>query len=249
MKLRVRGCYGRLDRDHFSPGYLLDDRLLLDGGTINSALSPDEMAPIDWVLLSHPHFDHLKEIPQFLLIKVAARAGLTLAGMAPTIAALREHVFNGTMWLDFTRGGDPPALVYQTLVEGEPAPVGPYTVTAVPVEHTVFCAGMIVERDGVALAYTGDSKGTTRFWRAVAANRNVQTVLIDTAFPDRLAAQGEKNAHYWPARAAADLATVDRPLRVLVTHMQPAHVAEIAADYRKTGLNVELLEQGRTYEI
>jgi cAMP phosphodiesterase len=250
MKLRVLGCSGRLDRRHFSPGYLLDDELLLDGGTVNSALDPADAPGIRWAAVTHAHLDHVKELPFLVQSRVEATAGsLTIVAIAPVIAALRAHIFNGVIWSDLTKVGQPPALVFQELTEGALNAVGRYWITPIRLRHTIPCTGLLVASDDGALAYTGDAAAGDDFWRAIAENKDVRAVIIDTAYPDRLRARAEATGHYCPEAAAADIAKIGRPIRVLVTHMHPTIAAEILADYAKVGLAVEALEQGQSVEL
>jgi metal-dependent hydrolase (beta-lactamase superfamily II) len=71
MQIRVLGCHGAdclvEARDgpvrQESCGFLIDDSVLLDAGTIGTRLTLAEQHRIRFVLLSHLHFDHVKGLP------------------------------------------------------------------------------------------------------------------------------------------------------------------------------------------
>ena len=71
MKIRVLGCHGS-DQLINRPlgtlpcrtcGFLVNDVVLVDAGTIGSQLLLHEQQRIQSILLTHLHFDHIKELP------------------------------------------------------------------------------------------------------------------------------------------------------------------------------------------
>jgi len=70
MKIRILGCHGseQLHEDTRLPpskacGFLLNDTVMVDGGTISSQLTFSQQTKIRHVLLSHLHFDHIQGLP------------------------------------------------------------------------------------------------------------------------------------------------------------------------------------------
>ena len=71
MNVRVLGCHGsgQLVPGENGPvqcgtcGFLLNDQLLVDAGTIGSRLYLEEQRRIRVVVLTHLHFDHIRELP------------------------------------------------------------------------------------------------------------------------------------------------------------------------------------------
>jgi diguanylate cyclase (GGDEF)-like protein len=250
MDLRVLGCFGRLTPQTGSPGFLVDGQLLVDGGTIGSALDESDLAGVRWLVLSHAHLDHVKELPSLLPARHDARmAPLTVAGLPDALDSLRRHVFNGVVWPDFAQIGEPPALRYLPLEAGRAEQLGPYQVTAIDLNHPVRCAAFAIEGPDAAFAYVTDTRATDAIWQAVAANPRIHTVVIDISFPDRYDRHAELTGHYSSSAAAADVRKIRRDVDILTMHMHPKHAAEIFAEVQRLGLRAELMEQSAVYVI
>src|SRR6059058_4514967 len=80
MRLKVLGAYGASDAEHNLTGYLLDDWLAVDAGTLTSKLSFAQQARVQAVFISHPHADHIRDVMDLLM----------------------KNVFNGVVWPDFS---------------------------------------------------------------------------------------------------------------------------------------------------
>lgn len=249
MKLTALGCYGRLAPDYPSSGFLLDQKLIIDGGTIGSALSDEKMNKIEWLLLTHSHLDHIKEIPFLFLSRVDDKAAtMTLAGIPEVLQELKDHILNGSIWPDFTKIGDPPAFEYKPLELEASHVLGPYTVTPVLLNHPVKCSGFIVENDNTGFVYASDTKTTDGIWKMARGKPNVNNVIADITFPNRMADLAEKTGHYTPEMATKDVEKIGRKVKLLASHMHPAYLDEIALDLKKTDIDTVVMEPGKSYE-
>ena len=119
----------------------MDDRVLVDAGTVGGALSVAEQIEIEHALITHSHLDHTVGLA-FLtdtLAMIAPERRVTVASISPVVRSLQSHAFNDALWPDFTNipSGAAPVLGFRTLAEGKEARVGGLWVTPVPVEHTV----------------------------------------------------------------------------------------------------------------
>ena len=73
MKVRVLGCHGseqlakKKDGAHQcrTCGFLINDTVMVDAGTIGAAITLDAQRHIRHILLSHLHFDHIQGLPTF----------------------------------------------------------------------------------------------------------------------------------------------------------------------------------------
>ncbi len=58
MKVKVLGAYGSEGPSQRPTAFLVDDRVLVDAGTVGGALSVPEQIEIEYALVSHAHLDH-----------------------------------------------------------------------------------------------------------------------------------------------------------------------------------------------
>jgi len=73
LKIKVLGSAGSEVPGHNCPAFLIDGKILLDGGTIALSLNIREEHSLGWILLTHAHLDHIKGIP-FLLDNLVTRS-------------------------------------------------------------------------------------------------------------------------------------------------------------------------------
>ena len=117
MKIRVLGCSGSIAAGSRTTSFLVDQDILLDAGTGVGDLTLDELARIEHICISHSHLDHVLSIgllaDSVMRLRGAQGKGpIQVHALPETLAALRQHIFNGVIWPDFTRlpSADAPLL-------------------------------------------------------------------------------------------------------------------------------------------
>jgi glyoxylase-like metal-dependent hydrolase (beta-lactamase superfamily II) len=155
VSVRVLGCSGAIAAGCHTTAFLLDASVLIDAGTGVGDLSLDELTRIDAVLLSHSHLDHVLGIPLLADAvmrrrRAAGRGPMQVYGLPETLEALRQHLFNGVIWPDFTRLPSPeePALQLRPIAVGERLRLGARVVEVLPARHTVPACGFAVRHLG-----------------------------------------------------------------------------------------------------
>jgi cAMP phosphodiesterase len=114
VQLQVLGPHGGELPGCRSTCFLVDGVLALDAGALTSTLPLDELVKIDDILLTHSHFDHVKDLPLLADVLVGRRdAPVTIWANTECIATLRENLFNNVLWPDFTRMPTKKAPVYR----------------------------------------------------------------------------------------------------------------------------------------
>lgn len=253
MKLRVLGCSGAEFPGHNSPAFLIDSKLLLDGGTIGARLSEPQQMKIKDILITHSHLDHIKGIP-FLADNIVIknrRHGITLFGIKDTLAALRDNLLNDKLWPDFTKisAAIDPVVRLKNVSAGRAFRIGDYTIKACRVDHTVPAVGyMVKDRSGRVLLYTGDTGPTDEIWHTAP---RIDAVIVEVSFPDKMKALAKKTGHLTPGLLAGELDKMTNfHGRVFVTHLKPQYTGSIKKEIRRIGRpGIEMLQDGETYEI
>lgn len=249
MRLRVLGCSGGELPRHRTTCFLVDGRLAIDAGALTASLPLAELKKVDDIVLTHSHFDHVKDVPLAadLLIGLRKRP-LRVHASTECAETLRENVFNGRLWPDFTRLPSPkhPVLEIRPFAAGRSFRVGRYAVRSIPVHHPVESVGFLLSDGKVTIGVSGDTGPTQAFWRAVNAARRLKALLVEMSFPNALQQLADLSGHLTPNTLARELAKVKRNgYPVYLYHLKPAYAAALRRDLAAQRLDgVRILEMG-----
>ncbi len=233
----------------------MDGRIALDAGALTSGLTLAEQAALEAVLVSHAHLDHVRDLATIADNRVQMGAPpLPVYGPKATMVALKKHFFNDRLWPDFTvlPSPDKPTIVLCPMPIGRAIEIAGYQATAIPVHHTIDCSGFVLEGAEAAIAYSGDTGPTDRFWRRLNRTKNLKLALVEVSFPDELDQLATITGHLTPRTLAADLAKLKRPgeLDVLLYHMKPVFQPAIERQCAKLpGLSLEVAQIGARFSF
>ena len=252
MKIRVLGAYGAEGLAQRPSAILVNDTILVDGGTVGGALATDEQVRIEHALITHSHLDHIAGLA-FLtetLALLEAPGPLTITSLEPVVKALRTSVFNDTVWPDFSQLPDVtrPIVKYRTLLEELEQPVGDLWVTPVAVNHTVPCSGFVLHDGTSGIVYSGDTGPTDALWQAARRLESLRAVILECAFPNRMEHLAEIAKHMTPDRIRRELDKLPGDAPVLIYHVKPQFHDEIGEELGAiAGHRISFLEQDKTY--
>jgi len=252
MKIKVGGCYGSVAPGFRSAGFLINDSLLLEGGTVTSAFTIEEQAAVRNILISHIHLDHTKEIFFLLDNRAQVKAStVTLNGIGEIIEGAQLYLFNQQIWPDFSQleNAGHPLLAFRTIEENAFSKIDEFMVKPIRVSHPVTATGYIIREGDKAMAYTGDTGPTKRFWEEVRKEAGLAAVFVETSFPNDMEEVALASGHLTPSLLEKELALLDRPeVPIYIFHMKPMHVEtiteEIGRIYRD---GIEILHDGSSY--
>ena len=251
MNLRVLGCHGGELPGCRSTCFLVDGSLALDAGALTASLELPALASVDQIVLPPRHFDHVKDLPLLSDLVVGWRSTpVTIWASHVCVQTLRENMFNGSLWPDFTRipSAEKPVFQLRSFTPGDTFQAGPYRVRSVLVSHPVESCGFVVERAGTALAISGDTGPTQELWELLNRTANLKALLLETSFPDELQDLADISGHLTPRTLRGELSKFQRNgADVLLYHLKPAFVAELKRQV--AGLPVRVLELGQTFEF
>jgi cAMP phosphodiesterase len=210
---------------------------------------------VDDILLTHSHFDHVKDVPLAADLLIGVRKKPVVVHASTECAeTLRESIFNGRLWPDFTRlpSRSHPVMAIRPFVPGRSFRVGGrYAVRTVPVHHPVESVGFLLDDGKATLAISGDTGPTRAFWERVNAAPRLDALLVEMSFPNSLQRLADLSGHLTPATLARELSKVKRNgVPVYLYHLKPAHTAELRRDLAKLDLaGVRILEMGDVFRF
>jgi len=237
MRLKVLGAYGASDAEHNLTGYLLDDWFAVDAGTLTSKLSFTQQARIQGVFITHSHADHIRDLPHLIHNRFSQNTGpLTIFASREVMDLLVKNVFNGIVWPDFSNLISPltgkPAVEYRAVTPGKKVTFNGLSLMAVPVDHQIPAAGVIIELGGQAITFTGDTGPTHDIWKRTNKTENVVAVVTEASFPNDQQSLADETAHLSPDTFGAELKkiTVDAP--VYASHRKIPYERDIESQIR-----------------
>lgn len=243
MQIRVLGCSGSIAAGSRTTSFLVDRTVLIDAGTGVGDLTLDEMAAIDHIFVTHSHLDHVLSIG--LLADSVTRSRharqrppIEVHALSDTLKALRQHIFNGVIWPDFTRlpSAEAPVLKLVPMELGDVVQAAGTQVLALPAAHTVPALGFAVcdpqRPEAGHWVFTGDTGPNPELWTRLSRMK-VSALVIETAFGDDELALARISRHLCPSLLREELTHLPAATDVYITHIKPGEVdavmAEIAA--------------------
>lgn len=225
MKVKILGCSGGIGGSHLrTTAILVDHDILIDAGTGVGELSIPELAMIDHVFVTHSHLDHIAFLP-FILDAVGdlRTSPLTMYATQATQDIIRTHIFNWSIWPDFSEIPDSnnPYLRFRTIQLGETVLLGERKITALPATHTVPAVGYHLDSGRTSLVFTGDTTANDDFWHELNKISNLRYLIIETAFSESDRPLALISRHLCPTMLAAELQKMRADPEVFITHLKP----------------------------
>jgi len=259
MNVRVLGCHGsgQLVPGENGPvqcgtcGFLLNDQLLVDAGTIGSRLYLEEQRRIRVVVLTHLHFDHIRELPTLADNLVGEiDEPVVIAAIPEVLDGLRTHIFNGRVYPDFFRLPDPARPVFRSLElqAGRETLLCGLRVTPIRVNHVVPTVGFLLREGDCTVLYSGDTYHTDALWQAAKTVTGLKAAFIESSFPDEMADLARVAKHLTPALLAQEFAKMARPdVPVYAYHLKPRFREQIRQELGQLDIRrLTALEEGQT---
>lgn len=240
MIFHVLGCSGAIAAGCRTTAFLLDDEILIDAGTGVGDMALDALARIEHILISHSHLDHILSIGLLAdsvmrTRRAAGRGPIQVHALPETLAALRDHIFNGIIWPDFTRlpSAEQPVLEFVPFAVGEVLKIGHRRIEVISASHTVPAVGFAV--DGGEAGYwvfTGDTGPNPALWMRLR-HMKVAHLVIETAFSDEERQLAYISRHLCPAALGHELAQLPGSVDVHITHIKPGELEAVMSEVGK----------------
>ena len=249
MKIRVLGCYGTELLGYNATSFLVNEGILIDAGTIATALTMEEQLRIRSILLSHSHFDHIKGL--FFLADNLCEPFSTTVNIYSTagiLDSLKAHYFNDVLSPDFTSIPDEknPILRLNPITPGESFEVNGLWVNAFKANHVVESVGYKLQDGDGAILYSGDTAATPWIWKEAREQKGLKAILVETSFPNRLSDLAKLTGHLTPSMLEEELKKIDDlDVPIFIFHMKPQYLDTLTEEIGQLSHpNISILKQG-----
>lgn len=234
ISLRLLGCNGGIGgKGRQTTCYLLDESTIIDAGTGLTTLDLPELAAIDHVVLTHAHMDHIACLPLLIDSVTALRTTPVQIWTLPeVIEILAAHVFNEKIWPDFTKIPSPEAPFVRMNAITNRLEIGGMLFTPLSARHGIPACGYLVEKEGHAIAFTGDTEDCPLFWDAVTQNKTIKAVVVECSYPSAMSNFAQVSMHMDVPSVAARVAALAEDVTAIIIHRKPGLEFAIEAELK-----------------
>jgi ribonuclease BN (tRNA processing enzyme) len=232
MKVRFLGAHNCETKDAKLVSLLVDEVLAIDAGGLTSSLSLEAQHKLKAVLLTHQHYDHIRDIPTLAMNLFLGGANTTIYSIPQVFKVLENNLMDGVIYPDFhQRPPDKPTVSFNVIEPNKVQKILDYDVLAVPIKHGVPTVGYQLSAGGKTFFYTSDTgPGLAECWRDVSP----QLLITEVTAPNKYtkwAAEGGHLTPSWLERELTDFRKLKGYLPPVITvHMSPHLEKEIATE-------------------
>jgi ribonuclease BN (tRNA processing enzyme) len=233
MKIRILGAHNIESRDTGCAGLLIDGIMALDAGSILSRLSFTAQQRLQALLLTHRHYDHVKDIPLLGMTFYQARKTLQVFAVQSVYDDVSKYLLDGVLYPDFRQTPPAkPALQFNIIEHFKEFTVGSYQVLAVPVRHAVPCNGyQITSPGGKKVFYTSDTgPGLAESWPWVRPD----VLIVEVTAPNQHREFAANAGHLTPELLKTELESFRRLKgylpQIVTLHTNPLYREDITGE-------------------
>ena len=233
--------------------FLIDDRVAVDAGSIAIASNNEQRIKVRDIIVTHPHMDHIASLPIYIDdLYPSLQEPMRIYATPEVIDLLERDVFNWNVYPRFSEltNNYGPVMEYIPIPIGQPFSVAHLSVIAVSVNHIVPTVGLVVSDGRKSVAFSSDTAETDEFWKILNEMKDLDALLIEASFPDRLAKLAHVSRHFTPASLGQELKKLTHNgMDIMAVHLKPAYRDEIAAQLAALNIpKLSVMDPGKIYE-
>jgi ribonuclease BN (tRNA processing enzyme) len=251
MKIRFLGAHNCETKDTRLVSLLIDDVLAIDVGALTASLSLEAQYKIKAVLLTHQHYDHIRDIPMLAMNLFLGGATTTIYSIPAVFAVLEDNLMDEVIYPDFRqKPPGKPTISFSVIEPNKAQKILDYEVLAVPVKHSVPTVGyQLTSLDGKSFFYAADTgPGLAECWQNVSP----QLLIIEVTASNKYTEWAVGGRHLTPSLLERELEAFRKLKgylpRVMIVHMNPPLEKDIAAEVAKVaktlGASITLAREG-----
>ena len=197
MKIKILGAHNCETREYGHTCFVVDDILAVDAGSLTSNLSMEEQNHLQALILSHRHYDHIRDVTALSTNFYHSGTSIDLYASSDVVDTLDRHFFTSGIYRDLT--GEPlgnPTLRINIVEPFQTNNIAGYEIMPVPVNHFGITTGFrIVTSEGKQVFYTSDTgPGLDECWKNVSP----QLLIIEVTENNLIGEGSEKPGHLTP---------------------------------------------------
>jgi ribonuclease BN (tRNA processing enzyme) len=254
MKIKILGAHNSETLRTRHTSLLIDDMLVMDAGSLTSHFSIEGMKRLKAVLLTHSHFDHIRDIPCLAINLYLNLSSIDIYTHRTAWKNMTAHLLNGKIYPEYhKKPADKPTLRFHPVEPLQEFLVEGYSILPVKVEHSVPAMGyQLTSPDGKRLFYTGDTGNKLAgVWPHVSPDVLFIEVTASNKWEDKV----KNNGHLTPRLLKNELKKFYRLKQyfphIFVVHLNHSSEKEIKAELAEAGddLGVHIIAAREGMEI
>lgn len=230
MELEILGAHNCESRDAKLTSLLIDGTVVIDAGSLTSSLSLEAQQRVKAILITHRHFDHIRDLATFGM-NAYMIGPINIYALDSVLGVISTHLLNEVLYPDFRNKPfpDKPALKFCPLEPNREVIIEGYAVLPLPVSHNVPTIGyQVTAPDKKSIFYTSDTgRNPSSLWEAVSPG----LLVTEVSLPDKFESFAQDSGHLTPRLLKQELLDFKRVrgyLPPIVTvHMSPHIEGEI----------------------
>jgi ribonuclease BN (tRNA processing enzyme) len=245
MNIHFLGAHNSEAKDVRPACLLIDNILAIDAGGLTSSLTFSEQLAIEAVLITHHHYDHIKDIPMMGMTFYVNHTKINIFSIQPVYEAL-EYLFKypGKFYTNFLEHPkDNSTIQFTPVAPLQPFSIKNYQILAVPMKHSVPSVGYQITspESGKSFFYTGDTgNGLEDCWQHISPD----LLVIEVTAADVFANHAKEVRHLTPALLKEELVTFRKIKgylpKVITVHMFPQNPEKEQIDAELKKVSAEL---------
>ena len=233
MNIRILGAHNCESQTTSCVCFLIDNTLAIDAGGLTSNLSISDQQKLTAILLTHQHYDHIRDIPGIALSLSLRGASIKVYSTSNVRATIETNLLNGKVYPQFQKlPGTKPTVSLNVIKPYEPQMIDGHRILAIPVNHSDTTVGyQVSDNQGKTIFYTSDTgPGLSDCWKHIAP----QLLIVDVTLPNVYEEFAKETGHLTPNLLEQEL---------IIFQEHKGYLPQVIAVHMDTGLEQKIKEE------